>query len=267
MTTISTTGSRPAPLRGVAMALAMALFVSPAFAEPLPVVATAIAADAAWDLGVVLELRRPYREGMEVLAVTPDGAAARLGLRRGDRIHAINGRSLTGPAPADAYADAISRSHGRVSLDVVREGNPLQLSGELALVSQVPIAGCGYVTTIDATPRSKESVFSAEITMIDGESTPLAPQNRHQLPVGRRVLVVAERIDDHRFNDSQNLQRRNMKQREMARAYKALIVDVAPDTAYSIGARLLTDRLDSASIRDNAYWEPVAWRSVHTRCR
>ena len=49
--------------------------------------------------------------------------------------------------------------------------------------------------------------------------------------------------------------------------YKVLVVDVKPDHSYRIGARLLRDRLDAASIRDNAYWEPVVWSSVAERCR
>jgi hypothetical protein len=58
-----------------------------------------------------------------------------------------------------------------------------------------------------------------------------------------------------------------MKRRELARAYKALIVDVQPDTRYSIGARLLTDKLDNESIRNNEYWEPVVWTQRPESCR
>ena len=32
-----------------------------------------------------------------------------------------------------------------------------------------------------------------------GRSTPLVPQNRHEVPVGRQVLVVREEIDRHRI--------------------------------------------------------------------
>lgn len=251
-----------------AFAIALSTVV-PARAEAPATVAQALAAttDAAWDLGIVLEMRRPNRDGMEVLAITPGGAADSIGLRPGDRLRAINGRALTGIGAADAYADAMATSGGQVRLDVVRDGNALQLSGALALASVRATKGCGYVTTLGATPRTKESIYKAEITMIDGDSTPLTERSRFELPAGRRVLVVAEHIDNHRFNNAQNRQRSIMKRRELARAYKALVVDVAPDTSYSIGARMLKDKLDSASIRANAYWEPVVWKNVATRCR
>ena len=36
--------------------------------------------------------------------------------------------------------------------------------------------------------------------------------------------------------------------------------------SYAIGARLLRDRLDAQSIRDNAYWEPVVWEERAEPC-
>ena len=90
--------------------------------------------------------------------------------------------------------------------------------------------------------------------------------NRHRLPVGRHVLVVREFIDRRRLNSAQLLQIDKMKRFAMAKAYKPLVVDVKPNTSYRIGARLLRDRLDTQSLRENAYWEPVVWEEVPETC-
>jgi len=47
-----------------------------------------------------VDVRKPDPRGIEVLAVTPDGAAARMGLKVGDRLLAINNRRLDDPAAA-----------------------------------------------------------------------------------------------------------------------------------------------------------------------
>ena len=41
---------------------------------------------------------------------------------------------------------------------------------------------------------------------------------------------------------------------------------LARDVVGSIGARLLRDRLDTQSLRENAYWEPVVWEEVPEIC-
>jgi hypothetical protein len=254
----------------LARAAVIALSISTtvlAGAPPDRAQAPAVTVKRAWDLGVVLEMRRPNRDGLEVLAVTPDGAAARIGLQRGDRIRSFNGHRLTGLGAVEAYGLALSNSGGDARLDILRAGSVLSLAGPLVSAPVEAITGCGYVTTLGPTPRLEEGIYSASLTMIDGDSPPLTPRNRYALPAGRRVLVLAEHIDDYRFSGAANVQRALMKRRLKARAYQALIVEVAPDTIYSIGARMLEDRLDSASIRDNAYWEPVVWKVAEARCR
>src|SRR3546814_119350 len=74
-------------------------------------------AQVRYELGAVVDVRKPDPRGIEVLAVTPDGAAARVGLKAGDRLVAINSRRLDGDAaPAgvlrDAVRDEIGRAHG-----------------------------------------------------------------------------------------------------------------------------------------------------------
>ena len=53
---------------------------------------------------------------------------------------------------------------------------------------------------------------------------------------------------------------------EQQRAYKKVELDVQPGVSYAIWAKLLRDRLDADSIRDNAYWEPVVWDMRPERC-
>jgi hypothetical protein len=80
------------------------------------------------------------------------------------------------------------------------------------------------------------------------------------------VLTIAERIDDQHLSSVEKrwifLTRRFLD----ARGYKTLIVNIEPDTRLEVGAQLREDRLDSRSIRDNLYWEPVVWQVSAERC-
>ena len=91
--------------------------------------------------------------------------------------------------------------------------------------------------------------------------------NRYRLPAGRHVLTVSENIRRSQLNNSQLLQLSVLKRHSTAsEVYKVLVVDVKPGQSYRIGAHLLRDKLDAASIRANAYWEPVVWSSVAEQC-
>jgi hypothetical protein len=81
------------------------------------------------------------------------------------------------------------------------------------------------------------------------------------------VLVVREFIDPNYLNSAQLNQIAKMKKFAFARAYKSFVIDVKPNMSYRIGARLIKDKLDTKSIRDNAYWEPVVWETVPEACR
>ena len=233
-------------------------------------------AQVRYELGAVVDVRAAQRNGLPVLALTPDGPAARVGLKAGDRLVALNGVRLDGTTPpAPLLEQAMQRGAGRVSAEILRGTTPLKLEGAAGVVA-VPAyrieigpetrGACGFVTAHAGTVPKSQGIFRADITTIDGRSTPLQPVNRHRLPVGRHVLVVREFIDRHRLNSAQLLQIDKMKRFAMAKAYKPLVVDVKPNTSYRIGARLLRDRLDTQSLRDNAYWEPVVWEEVPETC-
>lgn len=215
-----------------------------------------------YDLGIVA---KPADNGLRVLAITPGGAAERVGLRVGDQVTSVNGGALNRDNPVLALQQAVDASSGKARFELVREGTVLTLEGQFPPTPATPM-GCGYVTANAVAPES-QGVFRAFITQIDGRSTPLSfVPNRYRLPAGRHVITVAERINRMRFNKSQLVQITKMKKPAAAKVYKAFVVNVQPDTSHRIGARLLRDKLDTNGIRDNAYWEPVTWSSVPEKC-
>jgi hypothetical protein len=226
-----------------------------------------------YEIGAVVGVRDNQ---LEVLAVTPGGAAERMNLKAGDRLVAVNGKRLPPATGAAAALDAaIGSAAGKARFDVVRNGQALSLSGTADAIGIPAYAltigadaggGCGYVTDIRPPPRS-QNIFPAHVTQVDGRSTLISQPNRTRVSAGRHVLVVAEDIDRQRLNDTQKRQILLLQRTAQKRAYKTLVVDVKPGTSLRVGARLLTDRLDNASIRANAYWEPVVWEEAQEACR
>lgn len=224
-----------------------------------------------YELGAVVDVRRASADGVPLLAITPGGAADRLGLLAGDRLRTVNGRRLDNtPKPSSALEDALQEGNGALSVEVMRDGKVLMLSGRADTASIAPQGGtrrsCGYVSALAGVVPRRQGIFHADITQIDGRSTPIQPTYRHRVAAGKHVLVVREFIDPKRLNSAQLLQIAKMKRFAFARAYKSLVVDVEPGMSYRIGARLIKDKLDTQSIRDNAYWEPVVWEKVPEAC-
>jgi hypothetical protein len=222
----------------------------------------------AHELGAVIDTRHSHARGPEVLAVTPGGAAQAMGLLPGDRVQSINGISLRDEGNLAARLDHALGVQGQtVRLDVLRDGEPLSFSGMLQPAAREPSRGCGYVSDRDPTPVVSDDIHAAEITSIDGDSTPLDPQNRHRLPAGEHVLVVSEKIGLQYFTRGQLRQRNLMQRRTLARAYKAIVVTVEPNMRYSIGAKLDRNTMDNDAMRANAYWEPVVFKERAQECR
>ena len=225
---------------------------------------------ARYELGAVVDVRQADRNGIAILAITPGGAADRMGLQAGDRLLAVNGRRLDNASkPSSTLEGALQESGGALQVEASRNGKPLALSGRadtVRLAAPGDSMSCGYVSTrAGVVPRSQH-IFRAEITQIDGRSTPLQPTYRHRASTGTHVLVVREFIDPDYLNSSQLNQIAKMKKFAFARAYKSFVIDVKPDMSYRVGARLIKDKLDTQSIRDNAYWEPVVWEVVPEAC-
>ncbi|MEO8365523.1 MAG: PDZ domain-containing protein [Pseudoxanthomonas sp.] len=223
-----------------------------------------------YELGAVVDVRKANRDGVTLLAVTPGGAADRMGLRAGDRLLAINGRHLDNtPKPASTLESALEESNGTLQVEATRNGKLLALSGRADAVHPVASgdsASCGYVSTQAGVVPRTQHIFRADITQIDGRSTPIQPTFRHRASAGKHVLVVREFIDSNYLNSAQLNQIAKMKRFAFARAYKSFVLDVKPGMSYRIGARLIKDKLDTQSIRDNAYWEPVVWEEVVEAC-
>lgn len=261
-------------LAGVAMLFLPGAGAVPGVALSGPVApAAVVAAISQWSLGLVVDGRRTGDEGVLVLAVSPQGAAERMGVQVGDRVLAINGESLVGvQATGELFERAVAASDGDARLEIERDGAPVTLAGRADEVMAVgngvaPQTGCGYVSAQGVQPRVSRNIFQGEITQINGDSTPLEPLNRYRVPAGRHVVVVREQIDRHRISRGDARRIHRMQRREAARANKVLVVDVEPDTRYSIGAELLPDQMDPDSIRANQWWQPVVWESRPEACR
>lgn len=224
-----------------------------------------------YELGAVVDVRQASADGVTLLAITPGGAADRLGLQVGDRLRAVNGRRLDNtPKPSSTLENALQEGDGALRVEVMRNGKTLMLSGRADTTTIAPRGGagqsCGYVSAQAGVVPRRQGIFHADITQIDGRSTPIQPTYRHRVTAGKHVLVVREFIDPKRLNSAQLLQIAKMKRFAFARAYKSLVIDVEPGMSYRIGARLIKDKLDTQSIRDNAYWEPVVWEKVPEAC-
>ncbi len=232
--------------------------------------AGASSSTARHELGAVVDVRQANRNGIAVLAITPGGAADRMGLRVGDRLLAINGRRLDGTQkPSSTLEGALQENGGALQVEATRNGKPLALSGRADVVRPA-VSGnstsCGYVSTQAGVVPRTQRIFHADITQIDGRSTPIQPTYRHRASAGKHVLVVRELIDSNYLNSAQLNQIAKMKKFAFARAYKSFVIEVKPNMSYRIGARLLKDKLDTQSIRGNAYWEPVVWEVVPEAC-
>lgn len=233
-------------------------------------------AQAHYELGAVVDVRQAHAAGVEILAVTPGGAAARMKLKPGDRIVAINGtRFAAARDPAALLKSSLATSKGALQVRALRNGQAISASGTADIVGTPayrltigePATGaCGYITDQYAPPQDK-LVFPAEITRIDGRSTPIRDTNRHRVGAGQHVITVADRIPPQHLTSAQIAQIARLRKFQFAPTYKPLVINIEPNTTYRIGVRLLKDRLDTESIRANAYWEPVVWKQVGTACR
>lgn len=229
-----------------------------------------------YELGAVIDVRRTDPEGLAVLAVTPGGAADRMGLRKGDRLLRLNGAQVARAGqPARALAGAIASGNGRVALHIGRGTRTLALSGSadrialpaytLRIAGSDGVAapksptGCGRVSTFDAMPRSQR-LFPVIVIAIDGRTPPTQGESV-RLDAGTHRLLLAERIDVDRFNATE-LKRRDLLGRDR---YKSIDVDVEAGTTYQLAAEL--HEPPQRRMAGGAYWSPKVWRTSRETCR
>ena len=151
---------------------------------------------------------------------------------------------------------------------------PLQVSGsvlspvggavERAVASMVGTGttGCGRVSTDLRPPVVSERIYPLVLHEIDGRMPGPTASEVHRLDVGRHHLKVSEAISWDRFTGWENRKRATQFRHER---FKYLVLDVAADTTYRIGARLITE--SKSDIRGGSYWEPVVWSEVRQPCR
>lgn len=227
-----------------------------------------------YELGAVVDVRARDAGGLPVLAVTPGGAAERIGLRRGDRLLRINGLDIANAGkPADAYRQALASNQGRLAVGIRRNGRVLAMTGAadrielpayaLSIAPGAPTSGvpggCGRVSTMDVAPRGARR-FPVVVISVDGR-TPPSQGEVMRLPAGRHRLVLAERIDVDRFTTVQLRQREGLGRR----GYKTLELDVAANTAYVLAAELRQPA--GAAMASGGYWSPVIQSTTRSPCR
>jgi hypothetical protein len=234
------------------------------------------------NLGVLVDSSRNDRDGVHVLAITPGGAAEKMGVRSGDVLVAVNGRSLadsdSAPTLLRGAVEALPNG-GTLGFDVRRDGRIQSVKGTLSSIhlpamrlligsgeqvaatgGPTAVGGCGRINDFDVAPR-QQGLHAAKIISIDGV-TP-GPQGSHSFRVeaGRHVVKVAELIDSRYlpFND------RLRNAGPTASQYKTIEVDVAPNTTSLVAAHL--DDAQRANWKNGAYWSPVAWKQISESCR
>jgi hypothetical protein len=224
-------------------------------------------------------------EGLRVLGVRPGAAGARMGLKPGDRIVAVNGIDLRHLGDAgDGRARAAqalsawiaSQAPGdSLSLRVVRDGREIELVGAVhvhhlpaihlalgasALAAAADPAGsastrhCGEISSFALPPRGRD-LFPVMIVGIDGSEWLRHDRTQWRLPAGTYRVRVVELISDSRLRVPD-------RQRGVS---KTLEIEVAADMSYELAARLIPERRFSGARGD--YWEPVVWRVAPKECR
>ena len=247
------------------------------------------------DLGVLVDSSsgESAENGLLVLGTAPGSLSSRIGLRSGDILLAVNGRSLvalgsdaSGAARAahslrealDALADGaalvfrLSREGKEISLDgkmesVLIPSAHLQL-GEASTTATTDVSdvggaasprGCGRISTFDNAPRQQE-LHAATLIDIDGRRSPMFGQTSVRVSAGPHVLKVGEQIDLRYLGFGQRLRDRGGVER-----YKSITVDVDSDTTYFLAAKINAEH--SNEWRDGAYWDPVIWSTSKENCR
>jgi len=236
------------------------------------------------DLGLLVDSAHAGADGLRVVGVTPGGFAERIGLRTGDRLVAVNGRSLddsAGPATLRSYVDSLP--DGSVLAFYVRRDGAMQtVSGAMRSVDLPPMrltvgegeprpaapavgaddaaasGGCGRISDFDVAPR-QQNLHGARIIAIDGRAPGPTNARSFRVDAGRHVVKGAEAIESRYISFGNRARHSGLSERQ----YRTITVDVAPDTTVLIAARLNEESRNDPS----AYWDAVAWKEKREPCR
>jgi len=227
------------------------------------------------------------RDGLRVLGATPGSTAEQLGVRAGDVLVSVNGRSLR-DLGADDRGRALAATTLRtdieaipdgasLKLEVVRSGTLLALNGPLQAVTlpavrlglgaATPAAAeqanaaanpgaCGRISVQDLAPR-QQSLYGALLLTIDGNTPGPHTVKKFRVTPGVHELEVAERIPTSAMGLGEIAAMRS-------NTLKKLTVTVEPNTTVLVAARF--NRENATRLKDEAYWDPVAWKVVQESC-
>lgn len=245
------------------------------------------------NLGLLIDSASGARakDGLRVVGTTPGSNGARIGVRSGDILLSVNGSSLIGLGDSiggGARAAQLLREvvealnqDDSLTFEVLRGNQRLSLVGnvrsvaipalQLKLDFATPTAatenlpsetdsssgGCGRISMLDIAPRSSQ-LHGATVVRIDGKTPGVTGQNVFRVPAGKHLIEVGELIESRylSFND---------RQRNVARNYKSITLDVAADTTYFVAARLIEDKRNDW--KNGAYWETAIWKTATESCR
>ncbi len=241
------------------------------------------------DLGVLVDSTSAAhaRDGLRVLGTTPGGTAARLGLRPGDVVLAVNGTSLRNLG-ADTEGRALAAStlksavealpeSAPLHLDVLRDGVTVALNapvqsvylpalrmqlGAAALAAVAPAttnppaASCGRISTFDVAPRGDRQ-YHAHIVQLDGTTPGPTGQETYRVRAGEHHLLVTEDIPTQQMGVGEIATlRRNTT--------KPLTMTVAANTTAMVAAQFHPDK--ASDLAHGTYWDPVVWRAIPQSC-
>lgn len=217
----------------------------------------------------------------QVVAVTPESDAARMGIREADILLAINQQQVTENSLANILAQMNDLADGdRLLLQINRGQKPLTLQGSVTRqvipgwrlqllaadehVNETPsTASCGFVSVFFNTPASlqRHPVKINEIKAIDFSAglTYRATDEVLKVPVGEIQVTVQEHIPSETIRRYRgDLIARNFG------AVKTFTLQVEPNTVYHLAAEYFSNRNERAS--KGEYWQPVVWKTTARNC-
>lgn len=214
-----------------------------------------------------------------VVAVTPESDAAKLGVKEGDKLLAINQQRVSDSNLADILAQMNDWADGdALSLQLLRADKQLNLKGivsrqalpgwrlELLAAEQHELptsTSCGYVSVFYNTPTSlrRHPVKINEIDTI-GFRAGFSYKRTHEVmkvPVGEIQITLQEHISGNILSRYRgDLRARNFG------SVKTLTLQVEPDTVYHLAAEYFPNPNERSSRND--YWQPVVWKTTARAC-
>jgi hypothetical protein len=216
-----------------------------------------------------------------VVAVTPGSDAAKLGVKEGDRLLAINQQQVSDSNLADILAQMNDLADGDdLSVQLLRADKQLALKGSVSrhvlpgwrmeLLAadpqqhELPAAtSCGYVSVFYNTPTSlrRHPVKINEIDAIGFSAgfTYKLTDEVMKVPAGEIQIKLQEHIPASILSRYRSdLQFRNFG------SVKTFTLKVEPDTVYHLAAEYFPNLSERSSRND--YWQPVVWKTTAREC-